>query len=84
MLRECVRARENERARKNVIEGSTGKRVRDDHVSSMWNGTCFHTSMALLKLCDVYTFTYTHIQRERETHTLYTTVTKPSYLRRTV
>lgn len=60
-----------------------------DHVSFAWNGTCFHTSIAPLKLRDgnMYTFTYTyiHTERERERDTSYTTVTKkPSYLRRTV
>jgi len=56
-----------------------------DHVSSVWNGTCFHIlSTAPLKLRDgnTYTLMYTHTYTERDT---YTTVTKnPSYLRRTV
>lgn len=47
-----------------------------DHVSSAWNGTCFHTSMAPLKLRDgnTYTLMYTYIHREIRTS--YTTVTK--------
>lgn len=48
-----------------------------DHVSFAWNGTCFHTSIAPLKLRDgnTYTFTYTYIhterEREREGHIIY-------------
>lgn len=39
-----------------------------DHVSFAWNGTCFHTSIAPLKLRDgnTYTFTYTYIHTHRE------------------
>lgn len=44
-----------------------------DHVSSAWNGTCFHTSMAPLKLRDVqhvhfHVHTYIHKERERHIH----------------
>lgn len=69
MLRECVRARENERAREKIILKEVQEdEYESDHVSFAWNGTCFHTSIAPLKLRDgnTYTFTYTYIHRERE------------------
>lgn len=47
-------------------------------MSSAWNGTCFHTIMAPLKLRDVqHVHIYIHTERKkRGRYTSYTTVTK--------